>query len=86
MLLFAALQVLDIELTLLIISLGGYEANPLMGWLIRFGPLAGLLLGKLFAFGLFLILERHRPRGVRKIQLFYGSVVTWNLAVLMLGS
>jgi predicted membrane protein len=84
MTIFAALQALDVYLTLLIISLGGYEANPLMERLVRAGPIMGLLLGKLIAFGVFLLLERHRPQGIRKIQIFYLGVVTWNLAIVAL--
>lgn len=83
---FAALQALDVYLTLLIFSLGGYEMNPFMRWLIKAGPITGLVLGKLFAFGLFLLLHRHRPRGIRKIQIFYLGVVSWNLVVLAIGS
>lgn len=85
MALFAVLQLLDVGLTLTIISLGGYEANPLMAWLVRIGPAQGLILGKLLAFGLFLALYRYRPAGVLKIQAFYACVVLWNLTVLTLG-
>jgi hypothetical protein len=83
---FAALQVMDIYTTLLVFSLGGYESNPVMGWWLgRTGPIVGLLLGKLLAFGIYLVLDRYRPRGARKVKLFYTGVVTWNLAVLALG-
>jgi predicted membrane protein len=84
MALFAALQALDVYLTLLIFSLGGYEANPLMGLLVKAGPITGLIVGKLIAFGLYLLLERHRPQGIRKIQMFYLCVVGWNLAIVAL--
>ena len=82
--LFAALQVLDVYTTLLIFSLGGYETNPVMGWLIKAGPVTGLILGKLFAFGVFLLLDRHRPLQVSEDPDLYLGVVGWNLAVLAL--
>lgn len=82
MALFAALQVLDFETTLLAFALGGYEMNPIMRQFVQLGPITGLVLGKAFAILLFAALARYRPAGIVKIQIFYGILVAWNVFVV----
>lgn len=86
MALFVALQVMDIETTMLVFSLGGYEANPFMQLFVQMNPLIALVLWKVIAVGLFTGLVRYRPAGIIKVQAFYSIVIAWNLLVIALGS
>lgn len=79
-LLFVYLQILDVVSTLIGFSLGNTEASPFIRFLVRFGPLSGLLISKLIAAGVAgLCVTLHRPRLIRWINLWYAALVVWNL-------
>jgi hypothetical protein len=81
---FVALQTLDILTTLIGLHLGAGESSVFLARLMRMGPVAALLISKLFA--VFLVaaaLRLQRPRIVVFINYWFSAVVTWNLAVLV---
>lgn len=81
---FVALQVLDIFTTLLGLQLGAQEGSVFLGRLMRAGPLAALLIGKIIAVLLVAIAMRFkRPRVVVFLNYWLAAVVTWNLAILL---
>ncbi len=80
---FFALQALDIITTLLGLRAGAHEANILVAHLLHLGPMTGLLLAKslgvVLAFAVFL---RGRIRWIGIVNLWFAGVVTWNLVML----
>lgn len=84
------LGVLDVALTVLGLSLGLHEGNPVGLALIALGPpILTLSLAKLAGFGLIALLQRPLKDSMAKPTLlgcnvFMAAVVTWNLfAVVM---
>src|SRR6266849_1867474 len=81
---FLYLQVLDILSTLIGFSLGNTEASPFIRLLIRWGPVTGLLVSKLFAAGLaILCLLLNKRSLIRWINYWYAALVLWNLYVVL---
>jgi hypothetical protein len=79
---FVALQVLDILTTLLGLRLGAQESSMFLGRLMHAGPLAALLIAKIFAVLLVAVaLKFKRPRVVVFLNYWLAGVVTWNLAI-----
>jgi hypothetical protein len=81
---FVALQTLDILTTLIGLRMGAGESSFFLARLMRMGPVAGLLISKLFA--VFLIaaaLRMRRPRIVVFVNFWFAAVVTWNLAMIL---
>ena len=77
---FLYLQVLDILSTLIGFSLGNPEASPFIRLLIRWGPVPGLILSKIFAVGLAaLCLKLNKRVLIRYINYWYAALVVWNL-------
>lgn len=82
--LFVALQTLDILTTLLGLRMGASEASFFVGRLMRAGPLAALLIAKIFAVLLVaLALRFKRPRVVVFLNYYFTVVVTWNCAMIL---
>ena len=80
---FAALQALDILTTLLGWKLGAREANPFIARLADLGPLPGLVVAKLIGFVLFLaVFVAGRARLLRLLNLWFAGLITWNLAII----
>jgi hypothetical protein len=82
---FVALQCLDILTTLLGLQLGAREASIFIGRLMHAGPVAALLIAKIFA--VFLVaaaLRFKRPRLVVFLNYAFAALVTWNLAMILL--
>jgi hypothetical protein len=80
---FLFLQVLDLLTTIVVLKLGGYEANPLVSYFMRLGPVGGLVLAKsvVVALGAGIVwFNRHRV--VFLANYAYAGVVCWNLAIL----
>ena len=81
---FLYLQILDVLSTLIGFSLGNTEASPFVRLLIRFGPVAGLVLSKVVALGLvaacFML---KRMRMIRFINYWYAGLIVWNLVVVL---
>jgi len=83
----AILQLLDVVTTLLFLSHGVAEANPLVKWSISLthGNLAGLLAVKLLACVLAVMaVQFGRPVVVAKMNRFFTLLVVWNLIALAL--
>ena len=80
---FLFLQVLDLLTTIVVLKLGGYEANPLVNYLMHVGPIGGLLLAKavVIATGA-AIVWYNRHRAVFIANYAYAGIVCWNLTVL----
>jgi hypothetical protein len=81
---FLYLQVLDVLSTLIGFSLGNTEASPFVRLLIRFGPVAGLVLSKALAIGLVAVcFAIKRIRLIRLINFWYAALVIWNLYTVL---
>jgi hypothetical protein len=81
---FVYLQALDVLSTLIGFSLGNTEASPFVRLLIRFGPVAGLVLSKAVALGLVAVcFAIKRMRLIRLINFWYAALVVWNLVTVL---
>jgi hypothetical protein len=83
---FAYLQLLDLLTTLTFLASGVGEANPMVRFLIAGAgsALGGLLAAKFVALGLaFHCWRGERLRLLRRVNLFYAGLVTWNLVALL---
>ncbi|MFB3776576.1 MAG: DUF5658 family protein [Bryobacteraceae bacterium] len=83
---FVYLQILDVLSTLVFLSGGVREVNPLVRLLVAGAgsPLGGLLVAKLAA----LLLAGYCWRGGRsrllsRVNLFYAALVAWNLVAFL---
>jgi hypothetical protein len=81
---FVVLQVLDIFTTLLGLRLGASESSVFIGRLMHAGPVAALLIAKLFAVVLVMIaLKVRRPRTVVFLNYWFAAIVSWNLVMIV---
>jgi hypothetical protein len=81
---FLYLQVLDVLTTWLGFRHGLGEASPFIQFLMRAGPLAGLLASKVVAVGLgALCVWRRRFSVILIINYWYAGLVVWNLALIL---
>ena len=81
---FVALQMLDILTTVIGLHMGARESSLFLSRLMQVGPMAALLVSKLFA--VFLVaaaLRLERPRMVVFLNYWFAAVVTWNLAMIV---
>ena len=81
---FIALQALDVLTTMIGLRLGANESNAFVGYLMRMGPLSGLLVSKLLC--LFLaaaVVVFGRGRVMRLLNPWYAAVVTWNVFAII---
>ena len=77
---FVFLQMLDILTTLIGLRLGAREASVFLARLMQMGPLAALLIAKIFAVLLVcLAIKFQRPRLVVFLNYWFMVVVSWNL-------
>jgi hypothetical protein len=82
---FVALQCLDILTTLLGMRMGAREASLFIGRLMHAGPIAALLIAKIFAVLLVaMALRFQRPRFVVFLNYWFAVVVTWNLVMIVI--
>ena len=80
---FVALQLLDIITTLLGLGAGAHEANFTVAWLMQLGPGAGLLVAKFLGYLILVVaVATGRTRVIRKLNFLFAGIVTWNLVVL----
>ena len=80
---FVVLQVLDILTTLMGLQMGAREASVFIGRLMNAGPVAALLIAKLFAVLLVAAaMKFRRPRVVVFLNYWFAAVVSWNLAMI----
>jgi hypothetical protein len=80
---FILLQVLDLATTLIALSMGGCENNPIVAHIMKLGPVGGLLVSKIVVIGLatagaFL----NKERGLRRANVAFCGIVAWNLSVI----
>jgi len=81
---FVALQCLDILTTLMGIRLGAHETSIFIGRLMHQGPVAALLIAKIFAVLLVAVALRfRRPRFVVFLNYWFTAIVTWNLVMIL---
>ena len=82
---FLALQILDILTTMLGLQVGAQEASIFLSRLMHIGPLPALLIAKITAVLLVATAMRmKRPRVVVFLNYWFAVVVTWNLANILL--
>jgi hypothetical protein len=82
---FVALQSLDMLTTLIGLRMGASEGSMFIGHLMRVGPIAALLISKIFAVLLVSVaLKFHRPRLVVFLNYWSAAVVSWNLVMILL--
>jgi hypothetical protein len=82
---FVILQVLDIFTTLIGLRMGANESSMFIGRLMHAGPVAALLIAKLFAVVLVTIaLKMRRPRTVVFLNYWFAAIVSWNLAMIVI--
>jgi hypothetical protein len=81
---FLYLQLLDALTTALGFRLGLSEASPFIQFLMRVGPISGLLASKVIAvlLGAFCV-WRKRPRIISLINYWYAALVIWNFALIL---
>ena len=81
---FVVLQVLDVLTTLIGLQMGAREASIFIGRLMRVGPIAALLIAKIFAVLLVATaMKFNRPRLVVFLNFWSAAVVSWNLGTIV---
>ncbi len=76
------LNLFDVGSTLLILSNGGIEVNPLMAYAIEISPWFFVFIKVvLFAVAIFL-LARHQSKYLNWIVYFYGALAVWHCYLL----
>ena len=81
---FIYLQLLDLLTTLLGFRLGAAEASPVIRMMMRVGPATGVIASKVLALGLgALCVYVNKAHVIRWISYWYGVLVIWNLAVML---
>jgi len=81
---FVFLQTLDILTTLIGLQVGAQEASIFIGRLMNVGPVAALLISKIF--GVLLVsaaLRFRRPRVIVFLNYWFALVVGWNLLMIL---
>ena len=81
---FVFLQTLDILTTLIGLQVGAQEASIFIGSLMNIGPIAALLISKIF--GVLLVasaLKFRRPRVIVFLNYWFALVVGWNLLMIL---
>lgn len=86
---FIVLQCLDVATTLVFLSRGVAEGNPLVSWALtsHHSPWVGLVVAKLVAalIGQFCY-RTQRMNLLRRANIGYSLVVVWNLFAIMLAT
>jgi hypothetical protein len=85
LLVFIALQFLDVLTTIVGLRLGASETSIFVGRILNYGPMEGLLVSKLMAALLVAAaLKFQRPRLVVFLNYWFAVVVSWNLAMILI--
>jgi hypothetical protein len=83
--LFIYLQILDFLTTILFLKMGLFESSWVVGALVHWSPILGVLLAKAAAVAVGCMAVRfHKDRVVRLANVGYGGVVAWNLLCMIL--
>jgi hypothetical protein len=83
LLVFLALQLLDIATTIVALGMGGTEQNPLIAQFLAIGPIPGLALSKLLVIllaGMFVWIGRTNT--IRLANVAFALIVVWNLTII----
>lgn len=83
LLLFLALQVLDVVTTIVALAMGGAEKNPLMAQIMAFGTIRSLIVSKLLVLGLaaaFILIKK--TKAVQLANVVFALIVIWNITVI----
>ena len=81
---FILLQVADVATTLVALSYGGYEQNPLVSRFMMLGTVHGLLWSKLVVLAIAAVIIRYRGfRVIRTANIAFAVVVGWNIIMLI---
>ncbi|MGA2145597.1 MAG: DUF5658 family protein [Bryobacteraceae bacterium] len=81
---FLYLQLLDLLTTLVGFKVGAVEASPFIRLLMHGGPAAGVLCSKALALALAgICVYQKRMHLIRWVSYWYGAIVVWNLAVIL---
>ena len=86
---FVYLQLLDVLTTIAFLLQGVGEGNPIVNWVIRWGPhpIGSLFMMKAVAVAMAIVcVHRHREGVLRKANVFFAVIVLYNLAVLLMTS
>jgi hypothetical protein len=84
---FISLQALDVVTTLIVLRMGGSEANPLVSRFMLVGSLHGLLYSKVLALAIATFAVRSRRLRVLRIaNVVFAGIVLWNLFVIVAGT
>ena len=80
---FVALQLLDVLTTMLGLRVGAHEGNYLVAQFMHWGPALGLLIAKFLGFVLLLLaFAVGKLRLLRLLNLWFLCIVGWNLAII----
>ncbi|HYM11145.1 MAG TPA: DUF5658 family protein [Bryobacterales bacterium] len=83
--LFIYLQMLDLLTTMLFLKMGLSESSWLVGALVHWSPILGVLMAKLVAIAIGCLAVRyHKDRVVKLANVGYSGVVAWNLLCMIL--
>lgn len=83
--LFLYLQVLDLMTTLVGFRVGAAEASPFIGWLMQWGPAAGVVASKFIALAIASVcLWTGKRRVIHWITYWYAGLVVWNLFIIFI--
>ena len=78
------LQIFDFATTLLVLSMGGREGNPLVQYFFTLGPVPALVLTKVIVIILGLICAYlGRRRGLRTANWVYTAIALWNVSIIV---
>ena len=81
---FILLQIADVVTTVVALSQGGYEQNPLVARFMMVGTLHGLVWSKLVVLALAATIIRFRGfRVIRIANIAFALVVGWNIVTLV---
>ena len=86
---FIYLQLLDVLTTIAFLLQGVDEGNPIVRWVISYGPhpIGSLFMMKAFAVAMAIVcVYRHREGLLRKVNVCFAVVVVYNLVVLIITS
>jgi len=85
--LFLLLQLLDVVTTIIGFRVGLSEASPFIRYIMQLGPVTGLLASKMIAMLLAgFCIWSGRYHVIRYVNYWYGALVVWNVALILLGA
>src|ERR1035441_108963 len=79
---FILLQILDMAATLVVLAMGGREANPHIQNFLTVGPVSGLIIPKLTVTAISVAgVALRKNRGIRLANVVFTGVVAWNFKI-----